>query len=273
MQQIKRAQTECLTVTQILYSTMKLKQRIKNWYSNSIILFSITTSLIIFLLLEIFNLKRLKKIISRESIKTLLLLCFISLSSILVCNHIIEHKTQLKTYSNACAIPKNKVGLILGASKYLGSGYINPYYQYRIDAAVELYHSGKITSLLVSGDNSRKGYDEPTNFKTDLIALGIPPDKIYLDYAGFRTLDSIVRAKEVFSLNNFTVISQNFHNKRAIYLAEKHGLSVIGFNAKDVIRRRGNNTNKREYLARVKAVLDILLNIKPKYLGPKTLIR
>ncbi|WP_377716746.1 SanA/YdcF family protein [Pseudofulvibacter geojedonensis] len=236
-------------------------------------LLNITISLFAFLLLEIFNLRTLKRIVFKVPFKTLLLICTSVLLCLLICNHIIEQKTQLKTYSNVCAIPKNKVGLLLGASKYIGNGRINPYYQYRIDAAIELYNSGKITHLLISGDNSRKGYDEPTDFKTDLIALGIPSDKIYLDYAGFRTLDSIVRAKEIFNLKSFTIISQNFHNKRAIYLAEKHGLSVIAFNAKDVIGRQGDKTNKREYLARVKAVIDILLKIKPKYLGSKVLIK
>ena len=136
-----------------------------------------------------------------------------------------------------------------------------------------MYHAGKITHVLISGDNGRKGYDEPSDFKNDLIQKGIPADKIYLDYAGFRTLDSIIRAKEIFGLTNITLISQQFHNERAIYLAEKHDIKAIGFNAKTIKRKYDYKTQIREYLARTKACLDILLNTKPKFLGPKIIIK
>jgi SanA protein len=112
------------------------------------------------------------------------------------------------------------VGLVLGTSQYLKNGYLNWYFKYRIEATVELYKKGKIDFILVSGDNSHKNYDEPTAFKNELIKRGIPADQIYLDYAGFRTLDSVVRAKEIFGQTSITIISQKFHNERAIYWSQ-----------------------------------------------------
>ena len=202
-----------------------------------------------------------------KHIKRLFIIIFVIALTILTPNFIIEYNAKGKTYSSIKNIPKNKVGLILGASKRLSNGNTNLYYKYRLEAAIKLYKSGKITHILISGDNSRKGYDEPTDFKNDLINRGIPSNKIYLDYAGFRTLDSVIRAKQIFGLTSITLISQQFHNERAIYLAEKQGIKAIGFNAKNVKKRYGIKTRLREYLARTKACIDILFNKKPKFLG------
>jgi SanA protein len=105
--------------------------------------------------------------------------------------------------------------------------------------------------------------------KTDLMAQGIPEERIHLDYAGFRTLDSMVRCKEIFGQNKVTVISQHYHNERAIYIAHKKGIDAIGFNAIDVGGSYGIKNHTREKLARVKMILDLLLNKQPKYLGEK----
>ena len=215
------------------------------------------------------TLKNLTQISAKKTIKRTTISILLIASSIVASNLFIKQNAEGKTYTAVCAIPKNKVGLLLGAAKHLPSGAINLYYQYRIDATVKLYNAGKITHILISGDNGRKEYDEPTVFKNDLIKRGIPANKIYLDYAGFRTLDSIIRAKEVFGLNSFTIISQKFHNERAIYLADKYHIKAIGFNAQKVIGKRAKKTNRREYLARVKAYIDILFNVNSKFLGPK----
>ena len=191
------------------------------------------------------------------------------LFSIVLSNRTIQQNASKKIFSEIKNIPKNKVGLILGTSKHLIDGRINLYYKYRLDAAVKLYKAGKVEYIVISGDNGSKNYDEPTDFKTDLIKYGIPENKIFLDYAGFRTLDSVVRAKEIFSQNSITIISQQFHNERAIYLAEKNGISAIGFNARDLKGRYGLKTRIREYFARTKAFLDIMLGIGPKFLGNK----
>ncbi len=127
--------------------------------------------------------------------------------------------------------------------------------------------------MLVSGDNSTIHYDEPNMFKEDLIKMGIPSEKIFLDYAGFRTLDSVVRAKEVFQEDDFIIISQPFHNERALFIADQKDIKAIAFNAKSVGKSYGFKTQVREKLARVKTVLDLyILRTKPKFLGKKIFI-
>lgn len=180
----------------------------------------------------------------------------------------VEYLSHGKTYTSTERIPKNKVGLLLGTSPV--SSYTkkaNPYYYYRIDAAVKLYKSGKIDRILISGDNSTKTYSEPDMMKNDLVKRGVPSNYIYLDFAGFRTLDSVVRAKKVFKLNEFTIISQEFHNERAICLAQWYGIKAIGYNARDISKRKGIMVQIREIFARVKLVLDMIVNKQPRFLG------
>lgn len=191
----------------------------------------------------------------------------IPVAIIFMANVIIELGTRGKTYANTSKIPKNKVGLVLGTAKRLHNGNINNYFKYRIAATVKLYKAGKIDFVLVSGDNSRTEYDEPTDFKNELMANGIPENKIFLDYAGFRTLDSVVRAKKIFGQNKFTVISQEFHNERAVFLAARNGIEAVGFNAKDVTTRYGIKVQIREYFSRTKVFIDILFGVQPKFLG------
>ena len=194
------------------------------------------------------------------------LLGLLSAIGLFTADALVERESEL-TYNHESQIPANRVGLVLGTSKYLRNGNPNLYYRYRIEAAVKLYKSGKVEYLLVSGDNSTKMYDEPTMMKEDLIAKGIPASRIYLDYAGFRTLDSVVRAKEIFGQASFTVVSQQFHNERAIFLAKWFELDVVGLNAKDVGVRYGLKTKVRERFARVKMLIDLLLGTKPKFGG------
>ena len=170
-------------------------------------------------------------------------------------------------YDTVDSTPTKKVGLLLGTGKFLRSGYVNLFYKYRIDATIALYKAGKIKYILISGDNSREGYDEPTSMKEDLMAAGIPESAIYLDYAGFRTLDSIVRCKLVFGESDILVISQQFHNERAIYIAEANDMTAEAYNAKSVSRRYGAKTYIREYLARTKMFMDLLFGKDPKFLG------
>ncbi|MEN8194411.1 MAG: ElyC/SanA/YdcF family protein [Bacteroidota bacterium] len=211
-----------------------------------------------------------KKIINK---KTLLSLAAIVFIIAFMANNSIEKNTIHKTFDSSLKIKHNKVGLVLGTSKLLSDGRINLYFKYRISAVVELFNAKKIDFILVSGDNSKATYDEPSDFKNELIKYGIPENKIFLDYAGFRTLDSVVRAKEVFGLNEFTIISQKFHNERAIFLADNYSINAIGFNAKDVNGKNGIKTKIREYLARTKAYIDIVIGVKPKFLGEKIEIK
>ena len=195
------------------------------------------------------------------------------LLTILLCNYVISDAAEGKTFSSLDKIPKNRVGIVLGTAKKIKGGSPNPYYTNRIMATIALYNSGKINFVLVSGDNETIHYNEPMSIKKDLVSGGIPEEHIFLDYAGFRTLDSMVRAKEVFGLENVTVISQKFHNERAIYLAEKKGLKAIGFNANDISSNQGLKVQFREYFARVKVFIDLFLNTQPKFYGDKIEIR
>ncbi|MGC1516184.1 MAG: ElyC/SanA/YdcF family protein [Maribacter sp.] len=189
--------------------------------------------------------------------------------TIAICNFIIISSTKGKTFSESSKIPKNRVGLVLGTSNRLTDGSPNPYYTNRIEATVTLYTAGKIEFVLVSGDNGSIYYNEPNTIKKDLIDAGIPENVIFLDYAGFRTLDSVVRAKFIFGLEKVTVISQQFHNERAIYVAKLKGLDAIGYNAEDLPASQGIKVQLREYLARVKVFIDVLLNTQPKFYGAK----
>lgn len=189
--------------------------------------------------------------------------------AIFMCDRFIRKACEGKLYTRTADIPHNSTGLLLGTSKYLSGGTENPYYRYRIIAAEQLLKSGKINYLVISGDNSRKEYNEPQMMKTDLIKAGIDSTCIYLDYAGFRTFDSMVRLKEIFGQSSVTVISQQFHNERALYIASREGISAIGFNAKDVSKSFGLRTQIREKLARVKVFADYLFGTEPKFLGEK----
>lgn len=171
------------------------------------------------------------------------------------------------TYNSIEKIPHNRTGLLLGTSKFVSRNKINQYYLNRINAAVELYLSGKIDYIVVSGDNALKSYNEPRTMRKDLIKMGVPPDRIYLDYAGFRTLDSVVRIKHIFKQDSVTIISQDFHNERAIYIARHNGINAIAFNA-HVPRQDFFVSNVREFFARLKCLLDVyLFDSKPKFLG------
>lgn len=196
-------------------------------------------------------------------------LLLLILASIYIIDAVVSTSVKKQLYSSTLETPHKKVGLLLGTSKYVKGGRVNLYYKYRIEAAVKLYKAGKIDYILVSGDNSTKQYDEPSTMKKDLIARGVPSDRVYLDYAGFRTLDSIMRCATVFGESDITIISQPFHNERALYIANKKGIKAIAFNARAVPRKYSIKVQLRERLARVKMVLDLVFNKKPKFYGAK----
>ena len=187
---------------------------------------------------------------------------------VVICNYLVLNSSKHALYNNTETTPYNRVGVLLGTSKYSRQGGYNDHYRLRIEAAVALFQAGKIEYILISGDNSTRYYDEPSTIRRDLLSKGIPAERIYRDYAGFRTLDSIVRAHRVFDLPKFTVISQATHNMRALYIAHNRDIDAIAFNAGDG-RNTDWNNRVRELLARVLAVLEInMLNTEPKYLGP-----
>jgi SanA protein len=195
------------------------------------------------------------------------------LAATLLINWRVVHIARSSVYSSYMDIPAKKVGLLLGTSKYMRDGDINPYFYNRIESAVVLYKLGKIRYIIASGDNSKHEYNEPRQMFEALVEYGVEKQAIYLDYAGFRTLDSIVRCKEIFGQNSFIIITQDFHIHRAIYLAKKYSLDAVGFSARDVSGWGNAKILVREYLARVKAFLDInVLKKQPKFLGEKVRI-
>jgi len=189
---------------------------------------------------------------------------------LLLSNYWVKHEAKGLTFDSVEAIPYNHTGLVLGTSKRARGGGENLFFKYRMEAAVDLYKAGKINFIIVSGDNSEMYYNETRDMKKSLVNLGIPEDCIVEDFAGFSTLDSVLRAKEVFGQDSITVISQEFHNQRAIFIGKNHDIYALGFNAKKVPKRYGTVTVTREYFARVKALLDIyVLGTMPKFYKEK----
>lgn len=180
-------------------------------------------------------------------------------------DHTITESSEKRLFRDIESLPHNKVGLVLGTGSSLQNGDPNPFFTNRIQAASALFHAGKVDYLLLSGDHSSVDYNEPQQMKDALVLLGVGEEWIVLDYAGRRTLDSVIRAKEVFGLDSFTVISQRFHNERAVFTGLEKGLDVVGYNAGDVSSIR---VAVRDWLSRAMAVLDVkVLNTQPRFLG------
>jgi SanA protein len=186
---------------------------------------------------------------------------------IIACNCWLLAANRTRIFRSSAAIPAHGVALVLGTAPRVG-GWKNSFFEARMDAAAQLWSAGKVRHLLVSGDNSRRDYDEPTAMRDALISRGIPARAITLDYAGFRTLDSLVRAREVFGLRSLIIVTDDWHQPRALFLASAAGLDAIGFSFADVPWNMSARTRMREWLSRVKAVADVcLLGTKPKFLG------
>ncbi|OGS06665.1 MAG: protein SanA [Elusimicrobia bacterium RIFOXYA12_FULL_51_18] len=212
---------------------------------------------------------RIIKIISRA-----ILYAFLAFAGLVVAVNIwVNLKTKNFIFDDISKLRINKTGLLLGTSPFMKGGKSNPFFENRIDAATELYNKGKILNIIVSGDNRAPNYNEPEKMRRQLVKRGIPGSRIYLDYAGLRTLDSVIRCGEVFGQTGFTVISQRFHNQRAVFLARAKGFDAIGYNAKDVDLREGFKTRFREYFARLGAVSDLITYKEPRFLGDKIEIK
>ena len=213
----------------------------------------------------------MKKII-KNIFKIFLLLFVAGIIFIAWANYSIKKNTEANVSYQISDVPKMKTALLLGTGKTLSNGQPNAYFYNRIQAAADLYKSGKVKYIIVSGDNSQKNYNEPEDMQMALIEYGVPKDNIFLDFAGFRTLDSVVRAKEIFGQNQLIIVSQKFHNERAVFLAKQNGMQAFGYNAPDVNKYAGLKTNLREYLAKAKAYLDLILGVEPKFGGEKIVI-
>ena len=176
-----------------------------------------------------------------------------------------DHQNDLYTIS----IIDNGYGM---DSKTL-SEVADPFFTTRMEAAAALYHAGKVRHILVSGDNSTNNYNEPRDMRKKLLNLGVPKEAITMDFAGLRTLDSVIRSKEIFQQRKIIIVSQAFHNYRAIFIAQYHGIDAIAFNA-EYPAAATSKTLWREFFARPKAILDLyFLGTQPKFLGKKIDIR
>lgn len=203
-------------------------------------------------------------------VASLILLLAIAL---LLPDFVIRKVTSKHIYQHSDSIPGNKAGLLLGTSKFMRSGKPNPFFYNRINAAFDLYKSGKIQYLVLSGDNSTLAYNEPKMMRIELLRLGIPDSIIYFDYAGFRTFDSVIRCRVIFGQTSFTIISQEFHLERALYIARYFGINAIGYEARGVGFKSGIRVRMREYLARIKVFFDIYSGYKPKFLGERIVLK
>ena len=174
------------------------------------------------------------------------------------------------TYADVKEVPARYAALVMGCRK-MTDGYPNTFFNKRIDAAEKLFKEQKVQYLIVSGDNHTEGYNEAADMKEALVNKGIPANHIYCDYAGFRTLDSIVRARKIFGQSDFTIVSQHFHNERALYMAHRFGMGdVVAFDADNAEASGMLKMYARELFSRAMAVLDVeILQTKPRFLGDK----
>ena len=196
------------------------------------------------------------------------IICLLFIATFAFAFPLIMHLGKDKTTTDINHIKARQVGLVLGTSRYQRNGQLNPFYQYRIEGAIKLYQQGKVKHLLLSGDNSKKNYNEPLVMQTDLLKAGIPAEAMTLDYAGLRTLDSIARAKQIFKLQEFTIITQQFHCERAIFIANKYDLDTQCFAVPSATGMNHAKVMTREFLARIKSIIDLyIINKQPKYTG------
>lgn len=187
-----------------------------------------------------------------------------------VCNLWVVQSASARMYSSINDLPHNDVGLVLGTSNFTRAGTTNLHFKNRIDAAARLYKSGKVKHLLLSGANHVAYYNEPQNMRQALLKQGIPDKAMTLDYAGLRTFDSMIRARKIFGLYKVTVVSQEFHNYRALFIGNRNGLDAIAYNAHEAPLEQTFETELREYLARVNAILDMyVMNTQPRFLGKR----
>ncbi|SFD11138.1 SanA protein [Pragia fontium DSM 5563 = ATCC 49100] len=205
--------------------------------------------------------------ILKRLIYSLLAVLALLLGTALLLDRWISWRTAPYVYENIEELPASQVGVVLGTSKYVRTGVINQYYRFRIQGALNLYNSGKINYLLLSGDNALLSYNEPITMRKDFMKAGVPASDIVLDYAGFRTLDSIIRTRKVFDTNGFTIITQRFHCERALFIAMHSGIKAQCYavpSPKNMFMVRA-----REVVARLGALTDLyILKREPRFLGP-----
>jgi SanA protein len=190
---------------------------------------------------------------------------------VMVCNLWVVLSTQGRVHQSVESIDTMPVGLVLGTTRKVGPDQANPHFDNRLAAAAALYHAGKVRHLLVSGHREVSGYyDEPRDMTARLVELGVSAAAITPDHSGLRTLDSIIRAKKIYGVQRLTVISDDFHVNRALFIADREGVEAIAFRGDSVDVQQSLRARTREYFARVKAVIDLyLLDTQPGEMGER----
>jgi len=196
----------------------------------------------------------------------------LALSSPLIGSLIVTGSTSGRLHRDIAEVEPGATALVLGTSPN-GQNGPNPFFEGRMDAAAELYREGKVKHILVSGDNGTVYYNEPVAMQKGLVKRGIPKSAIELDYAGFRTLDSVVRAKDVFGAERITIVTDDFHASRALYIARHHGVEAQAY-VSSVALRDSMRVRVREVGSRCKMLLDLyVLGTEPKFNAPQTALR
>jgi len=202
--------------------------------------------------------------------KLLALVSFLIFAFGFLCFYIIQTSSEQFLYDGIAQIKPCKTGIVLGTARKMANGTENLYFTYRINAAEELFKAGKVKFLILSGDNRVNSYNEPFEMREELLKKGIPDSCLIPDCAGLRTFDRMVRCHEIFGQDSVIVISQEFHNARAIYIAKHIGLIAVGYNAKKVTTQNAIKIKFREFFSRIKCILDLyVLDTKPQHLGEK----
>ncbi len=198
--------------------------------------------------------------------------CCVFVAVVVINYGIVSLNAAGRTFDDVADVPEHEYGLILATSPITPGGARNLYFDMRIKSAVELYDAGKVARLIVSGGdytqdvNNRYGCDEPRMISDSLVSRGVPADCIILDYEGTRTLNSIAKAKQVYALDSVVLVSQKYHNERAIWQADYYGLKAVGYNAAPShIRRNRIKNTVREFFARVKLMIDLSVGEAPKF--------
>lgn len=205
----------------------------------------------------------------RKLILAVIVICLLLTGFVVGVDQWIAHKAKNKIVTDIHSVPNTSIALVLGTSKYIGKT-LNPYYSYRIEAAIELFNQGKVKGFLLSGDNAHRSYNEPWTMKRDLLKAGVPESSIFLDYAGFRTLDSVVRAQSIFDVHEMIIVTQTFHCYRALYIANHLKIDAHCLGVRAPTPTHWYNVRFREIFARTKAFLDInIINTQPRFLGEK----
>jgi SanA protein len=197
-------------------------------------------------------------------------LCCLFLVFLIVCNVWIVKSTERRVYEDLQELPAHRLALVLGTSHKLAGGKANPFFEKRMETAAELYRMGKIDHFILSGDNRSRFYNEPVAMRKALMKLGVPEAAITLDYAGLRTLDSVVRCQKIFGQDKITIITQPFHSYRALFISQYYDIDAVAMVAEEPDFEYSFKVRLREYLARTKAVLDLyVLKTEPRFMGRK----